>query len=285
MRNEEQIMKLIIDAGKSDPNIRAMALFGSRALESYPIDIYQDYDVCCYVDDVKPYFNNISWLEAHFGKILIVQMPDLNDNPDLKKEDADKFTYLAIYEDGCRIDLTFTSVMPSKESDGEPFTVLLDKCGVFDGVGSNQDIWNVRVPSQKEFSSCCNEFWWCLNNVAKGIARNQIPYAKAVFEMNVRSELNKMVSWYIGTITDFSVSSGKLGKYFKKYLPDSVYERYLKTYSTGDCAKMWISVINTCKLFSDLARLVASDLGLQYNGSEEDGARLYIMNVKSRSRF
>ena len=34
------------------------------------------------------------------------------------------------------------------------------------------------------------------------------------------------------------------------------------------------------KLFSDLARIVAHDMGLEYNEREEAGSRLYMMNVK-----
>ena len=35
----------------------------------------------------------------------------------------------------------------------------------------------------------------------------------------VRDMLELMLDWYIGTYTDYAVSSGKLHKYFKKYLP------------------------------------------------------------------
>ena len=89
-----------------------------------------------------------------------------------------------------------------------------------------------------------------------------------------------MVSWYIGTITDFSVSSGKMGKYFRKYLPESIYNKYLRSYAAPKIDKMWTAVIETCKLFSDLARIVAHDMGLEYNEREEAGSRLYMMNVK-----
>ncbi|MCD7772016.1 MAG: aminoglycoside 6-adenylyltransferase [Oscillospiraceae bacterium] len=277
MRSTEEMLRLITDAAERDENVRAAVLSGSRADISRPKDVYQDYDVAFLVKNLEPYFNNPCYIERTFGKVLIMQMPDLNDNPDLSFETAEHFTYLSIFEDGIRLDLTFTAAMP--DWGNEPMKVLFD-CDGHLSDNLDNECYMVKRPPQAEFSACCNEFWWCLNNVAKGLKREEIPYAKSMFELTLRPQLNKMVSWYIGTISDFSVSTGKLGKYFKKYLPDSIYYKYLKTYTTADPARIWTSTINTCKLFSDLARIVAQDLGLGYNADEEAGARLYMMNVK-----
>ena len=278
MRSTEEMLRLITDVAERDENVRAAVLSGSRADISRPKDVYQDYDVAFLVKDLTPYFNNPCYIEKIFGKALIMQLPDLNDNPDLSWVTAEHFTYLTIFEDGIRLDLTFTTTMP--DWGNEPMKVLLDREGHLSDNLDNE-CYMVKRPTQSEFSACCNEFWWCLNNVAKGLKREEIPYAKSMFELTLRPQLNKMVSWYIGTISDFSVSTGKLGKYFKKYLPDNIYGKYLKTYTTSDPARIWTSTINTCKLFSDLARIVAQDLGLDYNADEEAGARLYMMNVKS----
>ncbi len=277
MRSTEEMLRLITDTAERDENVRAAVLSGSRADISRPTDVYQDYDVAFLVKDLTPYFNNPCYIERIFGKALIMQLPDLNDNPSLTVETAEHFTYLTIFEDGVRIDLTFTTLMP--DWGNEPIKVLFDREGHLEDNFDNE-CYMVKRPTQAEFSSCCNEFWWCLNNVAKGLKREEIPYAKSMFELTLRPQLNMMVEWYIGTISDFSVSTGKLGKYFKKYLPDSIYYKYLRTYTTSDPTRIWSSLINTCKLFSDLARIVATDLGLEYNSKEEDGARLYMMNVK-----
>ncbi|MCD7784418.1 MAG: aminoglycoside 6-adenylyltransferase [Oscillospiraceae bacterium] len=277
MRSNEEMLRLIADTAERDENVRAAVLSGSRADSSRPEDVYQDYDVAFLVRNLEPYFNNPCYIERTFGKVLIMQLPDLNDNPGMTLETAEKFTYLTIFEDGTRLDLTVTTTMP--DWGNEPMKVLFDREGHLSDNLDNE-CYMVHEPTQEEFSACCNEFWWCLNNVAKGLRREEIPYAKAMFEETLRPQLNKVVSWYIGTISDFSVSTGKKGKYFKKYLPDSIYGKYLRTYSPPDISKMWTSLVNTCKLFSDLARIVAQDLGLDYNTTEEDGARLYMMNVK-----
>ena len=275
MRTEYEMLDIIKSVAAADHRIKAAAICGSRADKSCPKDVYQDYDVEYYVDDVSPYHDNTQWLEKHFGKTLIVQLPELMDGT----YNGRRFAYLAIFEDGVRVDLSILAAPPI--DGGEPRTVLLDKCGVFEGIRSNEYYYNVTAPNEKKFKDCCNEFWWCLNNVAKGLAREQIPYVMTMYCSYVKDMLDRMLSWYIGTITDFSVSAGKCGKYFKKYLPDSVYKKYLKMYCAPETDSIWQSVISTCKLFSDIARLVAGDLGFEYNASEEEGIRTYMMNIKS----
>ncbi len=280
MRSTNEMLSLIKTVAEGEKCVKSAVLCGSRANQSAPTDIYQDYDVVYFVSDIKPYFNNTAWLAKCFGEIKLLQTPDINDNPNLTAETAEKFTFLAIFSDGVRVDLTVTTKAP--EENAEPFVVLIDKCGMLSGIECDTDYWNVKMPTQREFSHCCNEFWWCLNNVAKGLARGEIIYAKAMLEGPIRPMLNQMLSYYIGSFTDFSVSVGKEGKYLKKYLPDSIYSKYLKSYSQTDVEKMWSSVISTCKLFSDIAKYTANALGLEYNLAEEKGAREYIINVKNK---
>lgn len=42
-----------------------------------------------------------------------------------------------------------------------------------------------------------NDFWWCLQNVAKGIWRDELPYAKQMFEHIIRPHLDEMISWWV----------------------------------------------------------------------------------------
>lgn len=278
MRTEYEILELVKKIAGEDSRINAAALCGSRADKSVPRDVYQDYDILLCVSELAPFKNNLGWLEENFGRTLIVQLPD---EMELFEEPArnDRYAYLAIFEDGVRIDLTLAT---DACNIGEAFEVILDKTGVLSKAHFSESRYNVSRPDQKKFSDCCNEFWWCVNNVAKGLAREQIPYAKAMFECNLRPMLNNILCWYIGSITDFSVNVGKYGKHLKTYLPDSIYEKYLKTYCAPDVSRMWACLIDTCKLFSDMARLVADELGVEYNTSEEDGMRIYLMNVKNR---
>lgn len=276
MRTPEQMLEQILDIAKSDERIRAVTLSGSRANKDCPVDIYQDFDIVFFVKDVKPFWDNEKWLEETFGKPSLLQKPE---SMKLIPPDNDgKFVYLMIFLDGNRIDLTITSQIC--EPDGEPMILLLDKDGTFPQIKIAEDYWYVKRPTQKIFSDCSNEFHWCLNNVAKGIARDEVSYVMQMMTY-VRDMLILMLDWYVGTNYDFKVSTGKNGKYLKKYLPKSYYEQFIQTYPTAQIPAMWKAAFDSLYLFGDVARQVATKLNFLYNEAEEKAIETYMKMVKN----
>jgi aminoglycoside 6-adenylyltransferase len=277
-RNETEMMELILKVAKADDRIRAVLLSGSRANPAAPKDKYQDYDITYFVTDINPFYNKPQWITEQFGKPLIMQMPET-----MRFPEADgNFNYLVIFPDGMRLDLSFK--YNKYIDDGEPALTLLDKDN---GNGflpilepPNDDLWHIQPPSEHYFVSCCNEFWWCLNNAAKGIARDELPYVMYMLNDVVRPELHNMIDWYIGTVHGFSFSTGKNSKYIKTYLPPDLYEQYVKTYSGGDYNEIWKSIYTMCVLFSTLALSVAEHFGFSYCQEEEDGMIKYLQMVK-----
>lgn len=97
----------------------------------------------------------------------------------------------------------------------------------------------------------------------------------------VREELHDMLSWYIGCKTDFQVSPGKLGKYFKRYLPEDLYRLYEKTYSDGQPEHFFFAVETACGLFRQAAKAVGTMLGYVYNQQDDDGIMEYLRMVRA----
>ena len=97
----------------------------------------------------------------------------------------------------------------------------------------------------------------------------------------VRNELQDMINWYIGSQHGFDLSTGKDGKYFKRYLPPDLYKQYTKTYSGSDYNEIWKSIEIMCDLFHDLASQVALNFNFSYRQEEEDGIREYLDMVKN----
>lgn len=281
MRSEQEMMDLIINVAKEDERIRAVLMVGSRANPNAPKDKYQDYDIAYFVKDVTPFYDNMEWVEKHFGMPIIMQTPE---TMSLLPPDGDgHFTYLMIFEDGNRIDLSieFTPYI----DDGEPAVVLLDKDGFLPQLPVPTDQhWHIKPPTEKLFADCCNEFWWCLNNAGKGIARDELPYTMKMFNEYVRNMLNKMIEWHIGINTDFTVSAGKFGKYFKKYLSPDLYAMYTKTYSDDNYDNLWTSIFTACDLFHTVALFVAEYSGYNYNQGEEHAMIMYLNKIKNDSR-
>ena len=277
MRSDTEIMEMILNVAKADDRIRAALLVGSRADPVAPKDKYRDFDISFFVTDIKPYYNNPDWVKTNFGEPLIMQMPEIMRYP----EGDGHFTYLVIFRDGIRMDLSFE--FKKYIDEGEPAVALLDKDN---GNGflpvlrpCNDAFWHIKAPSFLFYSSCCNNFWWCLNNVAKGIARDELPYVMNMLNGVIRPELHDMINWYISAHHGFSLSTGKDGKYFKRYLPPNLYEEYVKTFSTGNYNDIWKSIIAMCKLFHTLALPVAEHFGFGYCQEEEDAMIKYLEMV------
>jgi aminoglycoside 6-adenylyltransferase len=266
---------------KTDERIRAVLLVGSRANPIVPKDIYQDYDITYFVKDIAPFYNNPAWVEKHFGKPLIMQMPETMRYP----VGDGRFNYMMIYPDGVRIDLSFE--FKNYIDTGEPAVILLDKDngkGFLPNLPFPSDrYWHIKPPSPLFFYSCCNNFWWCLNNVARGIARDELPYVMYMLNCVVRSELDDMINYYIGVQYGFNLSTGKNGKYFMKYLPEKLYAQYAATYTGSEYTDIWAAVDTMCNLFHTLAVTVAEYFGFTYRQDEEDGIREYLRMVKEQS--
>ena len=277
MRTPEEILKLVLNIANEDDNIRAVLMAGSRANLDCPVDIYQDFDIVYFVKDIKPYWDNDAWIEDKFGKPSFMQKPESMSL--IPPDNNGNYAYLMMFPDGNRIDLQITK--ETYADDGEPAILLLDKDGTFPKISVAKDYWYIEKPNQKFFSDCCNEFHWCLNNVAKGIAREELSYAMEQFQ-NVRDMLMKMLEWYIGVNNNFAVSAGKSGKYFKKFLPEDIYLRFTKTYSDADYGHMWEAAFEMLYLFDDVAKAVAEHLNFFYNEDEAVGIERYMKKVKDK---
>jgi len=144
----------------------------------------------------------------------------------------------------------------------------------------NEDYY-VKKPTKEQFLCCCNEFWWCLNNVAKGLWRREIPYAQDMVNFVVRKQLEKMISWKIGIETDFAVSVGKSSKYMYKWISEKQYEAYLDTYFTGTVVDGWRAVFVMTKLFGAVASEVAGKLEYEYNFDEEKSCMEFLKHVRN----
>lgn len=284
MRSEKEIFDMIFKIAENDKNILAVYLNGSRTNPNVPKDKYQDYDIVFVVNNTLSFLNNNDFLKL-FGEAAIISQPDLNDTSfGLCADFSKSYTYLMIFKDGVRIDLRLlTKEKMNEEYKKDSLTVpLMDKNNILPKIPpSNDKIYHIKRPSAEEYRACCNEFWWCLNNVAKGIARDELPYAMEMFNYYTREMLNKMIEWYIGINTGFSVSAGKMGKYFKKYLPPDLYNMYQKTYSDSNYDNLWNSVFTACDLFRITAKFVSVHLNYKYNQNEDINITEYISKIKN----
>jgi aminoglycoside 6-adenylyltransferase len=284
LRSEKEMFDLILSIAQADQRVRAVYMNGSRANPIVQKDIYQDYDIVYVVTETGSFINDKDWVSV-FGEIAIVQEPDNNDFGWGIKANFDRsYTWLMLFKDGIRIDLNIQikEVMLEEYSEDSLTIPLLDKDNCLPKIpDSNDKYYHVKKPTESQYKGCCNEFWWCLNNVAKGIARDQLPYAMWMYNVIVRDMLVKMIDWYIGVNNDFSVNVGMSGKYYKKYLPKEIYDMYTKTYSDSDYNNFWAAIFTACELFRKIAQPVAEHFGYTYKIAEDINMLEYLNKVRN----
>lgn len=159
--------------------------------------------------------------------------------------------------------------------------ILLDKGDILPPIGraSDEQYW-IKKPTEGEYLACCNDFWWCSNNIAKGLWRNEIPYVQDMTNYVVRKQLERMLCWKIGILENYSVSVGKSAKYMYRWLSEDEYNRYLSTYFGGNVSEAWEAISIMCNLFEDVACWVAEQLGYVYNLEEGKAAREFLEHIK-----
>jgi aminoglycoside 6-adenylyltransferase len=279
LRNEIEMLKMILEFARNDNRIRAVIMNGSRANPNVPKDCFQDYDIQYIVKDFQSFIGNHDWIDM-FGNRLILEMPEAKELP--AATNAGNFNYQMLFDDGNRIDLNLIPIERIDElfvKDSQTI-VLLDKDQILpDFDQANNSDYYIKPPTKKLYLDCCNSFLWILQNIAKGIWRDELPYVMRMNEFG-RDMLDQMVCWYIGIAYGYKISAGKFGKYFKKYLSNEKWEMYLKTYSDGDYSNVWGSLFVMCDLFKSLALEVAKHFNFEYPVKDDQNIMEYLKHVK-----
>lgn len=281
MRSEGEMLSLLIGTAQADARIRAAFLQGSRVNPNARRDIFQDYDVIYVVEETGSFREDRAWIDR-FGERLYMQYPE--DNPELPADVENCYGWLMQLADGNRIDLhvcTWTGAMRELAGDGM-YRVLLDKDGCLPAADRETDaLFYIRRFTPIQFACACNEFWWCTNNVAKGLWRGEIPYIMDMLNTCVRPMLTLLLAWKVGLDTDFSVSVGKSAKYMDRWLPRETWRRYLATYPAGEVEAVWQAIFTMCDLVDETATEISERTAYPYDTDEARAARRHLAHVRA----
>ena len=277
MRSEKEMLDLIINTAVDDSRIRAAYLEGSRSNPTVPKDIFQDYDVVYIVTETKSFREDKNWINR-FGERLYMQYPE--DNVYYSSDVDNCYGWLMQFADGNRLDL-HVCTWENARSNFELYRTLVDKDNLMPEkqMLSDEKYW-VKKPTPEQFHCTCNEFWWCLNNIAKGLWREEIPYVMDMMDFQIRPMLRRLLEWMIGIENNFSVSAGKSAKYMSKYVSKKIYQEYLRTYSTAQINAIWDAAFAMCDLFGEIAIQVSEKLHFSYDSIEADNSKAYFKHIR-----
>lgn len=270
MRSEQEMMDLLLNFARHDSRIRAATLEGSRTNRNISPDRFQDFDISYFVTDMDSFKSNDQWLDR-FGDRMIMQKPE--DMELFPAELGNWFSYLMLFEDGNKIDLTLIPVEEIDDyfaqSDGL-VEILLDKDELIrDGITATDRQYWIKKPTARSFDDCCNEFWMVSTYIVKGLARGEILLAIDHLHEIARPNLLRMMAWRIGSEHGYTFSLGKNYKFIDRYLPAQDWDDLLSTYRQNSYSEMWQSLFTCHSLFRANSKAVAENLGYLYPNYDE----------------
>ena len=283
MRSEKEMISLIKSIAEIDSRIRAVILNGSRTNKNIIKDDFQDYDIIYLVKELKTFKSDPNWIDK-FGNRIIFQKPNtMNLNGSDSELIIDEIAYLMLFEDYNRIDLTLIETVNKNKCKNSLNKIILDKDNMFDQFyePTDSDYW-IKKPSQKEYEDCCNEFWWVSTYVVKGLAREELIYAKDMLENPIRKMFLKMIGWNIGVVYDFKINLGKSHKFLNRYVDSELWIEILKTYPSLNKENIWNSLLKMTELFNKSSIELSNKLDLIYNLEEANNLKEYLRNMEKR---
>lgn len=275
MRSEKEVMNQLLTYAENNDMVRAVLLNGSRVNPNVTNDIFSDYDVIYSVTDPKYFLNNQEWIH-YFGELIIMQQNNLHSNGE------ECYTFLMLFSDGIRIDLSFRKVENINDYLKDSLTrKLMDKDNIIRDLEPPSDrSYYIEKPTKKEFEKTLNEIWWVSTNVAKGLWRKELPYAKYMLDVYIRDCLIKMLEWHIGMNHNWLINSGKAGRWFEKLLPAELWESYKRTYAGSNYEEIWDSLMEAGSLTRVLGIEIASQLGYEYPIRDEERVVKYLKRIR-----
>ena len=265
MRSETQVLDTVLAFAAADARIRAVLLNGSRANPAHAPDLLSDYDVLLSVTEVESFVADESWL-AHFGNVLILQRPT---NP------PPQVAWLVIFTDGVRIDFTVSPISQiGRDAQSDSLTrLLVDKDGICPPLDPPSERSHlVALPDALAFAETCNEFWWVLLYVAKGLWRRQLLYAKHALDCIVRPELERMLTWRAIVDAGRPLNPGSFNKFLPGQLPAPVRDGYLRSFAGADVEENWDALEAAAATMAQVAPQVAAAAGCTYDAAEGENA-------------
>ena len=250
MRTSDDLFALFKSIALSDERIRVLTLEGSRVNPSVTPDSWQDYDITFLVTDIESFTQSDEWLAA-FGERLFMQKPEAMAlfPPDLPKG---WFSYLMLFADGVKIDLTLVPLTDSKAYfEQDPLIkVLLDKDGHAPELPmpSDEPFW-IHKPSAAFVHDCANEFSFACTYAAKGVLRNELLFANWIFEQILHVELLRMLDYLAGVRSGFPLNTGKHHKWLLRFLSAQEQEELLRAYKLDKEENAWQALYAGMNLF------------------------------------
>jgi aminoglycoside 6-adenylyltransferase len=285
LRSEASVLNQVVGWATAHPLIRALVLESSRAAPQAVLDQFSDYDLLLVVSDPHPFADDTQWL-SDFGRPLVTFR---DARPVLGTQ---TYSRLVLYADYTKIDYTiwpvevlsaFVQRRESPDLLDWGYLVLLDKDGVTAGLTASTRTAHIPAqPTEGEYYTLVEGFWWEAIYVAKNLWRDELIHAKYNLEVVMKFELLlPLLEWRVEIERNWSWKPGIVGRGLKQHLPPDLWFELERTYVGSDLEENWEALFRTTALFRRAASEVGSALGYAYPEALDVSIIAYLEHVRS----
>jgi len=283
---EDEVIRKLVEWAENQPLVRAAILTSTRAVPNAALDIFSDYDVILTVDDVRPFYEDRTWLKT-FGPVLVLYRDPLE-----SQAGSMKSGYVTQYENGLKIDFNLWSIdimeQVVTESELPPefdagYSVLIDKDHLTSGLKApTYQAYIPTPPSEGEFHDAIEEFFLEASYVAKYLWRDDLIAALHVLDHYMKQEhLLPMLGWHLETEHGWNVKTGLYGRGLKKWLRPDLWAELGATYTGFGLESIWDAMVATIQLFRKVALEVGCRLGYPYPHELDQRVEAYLQVVSN----
>jgi len=260
------MLEKIISWAQKEDSIRAMLLTGSRAKKNNSLDAFSDFDVALFVTNQKKYTSNDSWI--HDIDTVLVYIPEI-----IQCNNQEIPVRLIIFKDGIGTDIALWSTnhlqsfVDQKQlpfACDEGYTVLLDKDDIAKQlpVASGKRLQKQK-PSEEEFFSTINVFFFEAFQCAKYLARKDLWHAK-LRDWTTKEYLLKMIEWHEKSTHGWNYDTFWHGKNMQSWCSKETWKALDNCFAHFDASDSWKALLAIIALFRTIAMQAAENLGYKY---------------------
>lgn len=265
----QDFLDRLIQWGEQNQLVRTIVMTSNRASAPDRVDLLSDYDVILYVSDTGYFGETEDWLSG-LGSVLIRTALEKSEN-----HGTTAYWRGVFFDDMTKVDFTITQSDTLALIRNEPelpdvfdlgYLVLIDKDNLTSGLKAPTfKAFIPRKPTESEYRTLVENFWWCATYAAKYLWRDQFFAAKLILDTEMRQlVLQPMLEWMIEIKNDWTVQLGAFGRQFRKYLTPDMWVAVEKVFAGADKEDNWRALFAMTEVFRAAAEIVARSLGYEY---------------------
>ena len=273
MPAEFDILQRILSWAKSEENVQALALTGSRAEGKFVHEL-SDYDLVLFVKAPEQYLKENGWISS-FGVPWVI----VREKRKVFRKTVQ--TRLVIFEGGVKVDWTIVPLdMLQKWMRTKPFSLLLDKGHLISQEKLIPKAEKLSKPAQKAFQTVVEEFWFEVYHVAVYLKRNDLWSAQFRFGLARDNFLLKMLEWKNGLSSHWEKKAPPRGKMMNQWIDKEIWHEVSQIFPHCQMEDCWAALSTMIELFRKVSGEIAGEFMLSYPGIIDNNITTFILKLR-----